>query len=357
MELLIQKLIKTVPDWEKILTFPPFNLVIKRKDRRIIFKYTPSSDFSLEIVREARGLILEDKTWKVLCYPFKKFFNYGEPYADKIDWETATVETKHDGSLIKVYFYDGKWRVATNGTIDAEDAELNSSYYKNFKELFDVAVKNSNFDYNKLDINCSFLLELCSSENHIVVYYDKPQLFHIGTRSNLTLEEVEVDIGVEKPKQWKLSNLEECIDMVKTFGLKTEGFVVKDKNYNRIKIKSQDWVAAHKISSSLGEVNLVYLIQSDQSEEVITYFPEVKAEIIELKEKIKKFVSYIETQVALASFYKTSTTSRAEFATQALKTEFSFIWFWIYDNVEFNPEKWVNSIKPDRLLNFINKYC
>lgn len=356
MELFIQNFIKTVPDWERILTFPPFSLAIKRKDKRIIFKYTPASDPRNEIVKEARGLILEDGTFKVVAFPFKRFFNYGEPYADKIDWESAVVETKHDGSLIKVYFYDGEWKVGTNNTIDAEDAKLQSTY-ENFRDLFNEAAKNSGFNFDKLDPHYTYDLELCSSFNHIVVYYDKPQLFHIGTRSNLTLEEVEVDIGVEKPKQWKLSNLEECIDMVKTFGLKTEGFVVKDKNYNRIKIKSQDWVAAHRISSSLGEVSLVYLIQTDQSEEVITYFPEVKAEIIELKEKIKKFISYIETQVALASFYKTSATSRAEFAAQALKTEFSFIWFWIYDNVEFNPEKWVNSIKPDRLLNFINKYC
>ena len=30
-------------------------------------------------------------------------------------------QEKVDGSLIKVFYYDGEWRVATNGTIDARD--------------------------------------------------------------------------------------------------------------------------------------------------------------------------------------------------------------------------------------------
>ena len=63
-------------NWEELLSSPPYSLSIKRKDTRILFKYSQiDSDFSLEIVREARGLILEDKTWNVVCYPFKKFYN------------------------------------------------------------------------------------------------------------------------------------------------------------------------------------------------------------------------------------------------------------------------------------------
>ena len=50
-------------NWEELLSSPPYSLSIKRKDTRILFKYSQiDSDFSLEIDREARGLILEDKT-------------------------------------------------------------------------------------------------------------------------------------------------------------------------------------------------------------------------------------------------------------------------------------------------------
>jgi hypothetical protein len=56
-------------------------------------------------------LILELDTWKVMSLAFKKFFNSEEGNAHKIDWNTAKVLEKLDGSLIQVY-YDGfvdKW--------------------------------------------------------------------------------------------------------------------------------------------------------------------------------------------------------------------------------------------------------
>ena len=106
----IVNFIKENPNWEKLLSSKPYSLSIKRKDSRILFKYSQiDSDPSLEIVKEARGLILEDGTWNIVAYPFKRFFNYGEPNAAAIDWTSARVQTKEDGSLIKVYFYNGEW--------------------------------------------------------------------------------------------------------------------------------------------------------------------------------------------------------------------------------------------------------
>jgi hypothetical protein len=59
----------------------------------VLFKYQQrNSPFSKQLVRECRGLILdEDDDWRVVSYPYKKFFNYNEKYAASIDWETAKV--------------------------------------------------------------------------------------------------------------------------------------------------------------------------------------------------------------------------------------------------------------------------
>jgi len=69
-----------------------------------------------------------------VAYPFNKFFNFGEEYADNIDWESAHVLEKVDGSLIKVYFHNGAWCVGTNNTIDANDAELSAPPYETFMD-------------------------------------------------------------------------------------------------------------------------------------------------------------------------------------------------------------------------------
>lgn len=101
--LYIQKFIKENENWEILLSSEPYCLKIKRHDTLplILFMYNHyKSDLSEEICQESRGLILEDHTFKVVCYPFKKFFNYGESLAATIDWDSVRLLNKLDGSII-----------------------------------------------------------------------------------------------------------------------------------------------------------------------------------------------------------------------------------------------------------------
>lgn len=148
MNLKLVEFIENNKDWKELLSANPFCISIQEQDGFILFKYSQvDSDFSNEVVRECRGLILNAK-FKPVCVPFFKFGNYGESYCPDIDWTSARVQEKVDGSLIKVWFYDGKWRVSTNGTIDAYKSEIGQPIFslleipfKTFGELFDVASK------------------------------------------------------------------------------------------------------------------------------------------------------------------------------------------------------------------------
>ena len=346
-------------NWEELLSSPPYSLSIKTKDTRILFKYSQiKSDFSLEIVREARGLILEDKTWNVVCYPFKKFFNYGEAYADEIDWKSAKVTSKEDGSLIKVYFYNGEWRVGTNSTIDAEDAVLNSPYYRNFRELFDVAANNCKFDFDRLDPNYTYLMELCSCYNTIVVPYNEPKLFHIGTRNNITCEEVEVDIGIEKPKQYMLSSLDDCIAMAATFDFTKEGFVVVDKNYHRVKVKSEDYVRVHRLANN-GSITLeraIDLIRINELEEFLVYCPQYTDFINDVRHRFNKFYSDIYFNVNMALIEKMNCETRKDFAAVAKTFKYPMVWFKVYDTKSFDIDAWINSLTTAKLAAYLEKY-
>lgn len=343
-------------NWEELLSSSPYFLSIKRKDKRILFKYSQiNSDFSLEIVKEARGLILEDKTWNVICYPFKKFFNYGEIYADKIDWETAIVTSKEDGTLIKIYYYDGKWRVGTNSTIDAVDAELSAPPYHNFRELFDVAAKNSNFDFDRLDPHYTYLMELCSRFNTIVVPYNETKLFHIGTRDNRTFQEVEVDIGVEKPRTFKLSSLDDCIAMAATFDFTQEGFVCRDKDYHRIKIKGEDYLRAHRLANnnSITLERAIDLIRTNEISEFISYFPHYKEYIQEVQEKYYTLINRFkwERMEAINHLYL----ERKDFAQIAKKSPYPFIWFKLYDDNNFSVDDFVEALTTKKTVVYIEE--
>ena len=342
-------------NWEELLSSPPYSLSIKRKDTRILFKYSQiNSDFSLEIVREARGLILEDKTWKIVCYPFKKFFNYGEAYANEIDWETAKITSKEDGSLIKIYNYNSEWRVGTNSTIDAEDAVLNSPYYRNFRELFDVAANNCKFDFDRLDPNYTYLMELCSCHNTIVVPYNEPKLFHVGTRNNITCEEEEVDIGIEKPKEWALSSLNDCIAMAATFDFTREGFVCRDKSYHRVKVKSEDYVKTHRMISNgkVSEEKILSLICSGEEGEFLSYFPTYTTIFQNIKIKRDK-LKYLFYEIKKEVFsLKEKGMERKDFAQLVKNNDFSFLYFLMYDNSQLNFLDWENKISYKKMVKY-----
>ncbi len=67
------------------------------------------------------GIIVQKDSNKIVCFPFSKFFNFGERHNTcNLDWETVFTE-KLDGSLIKLYFLESEdqWIIATNNTIDS----------------------------------------------------------------------------------------------------------------------------------------------------------------------------------------------------------------------------------------------
>ena len=289
--------IKNNIEWEANLT-QGYAISIKRKDGFIMFSYSQiDSDFYNEIVRECRGLILHEETLTPVCVPFYKFGNYGEGYCDNIDWDSAVVQEKVDGSLIKVWNYNNEWHISTNGTIDAKDAGIpvDISPYANFYELFVKAAENCNLNIEALNKDYTYMFELTSPFNRVVVPYNDIKIRHIGTRDNITLEELNIDIGVDKPKIYNLKSLEDCIEMAKNLPFSEEGYVVVDKYWKRNKIKSPAYVAAHHLKNNgiITKVRIIALIRLNEQKEFLVYYPEFKDTFDEVENKINLFINII----------------------------------------------------------------
>lgn len=249
-------------NWRDILK-DEYKITVKEEYPFAIFNYGIDCDFSNPIVQESRGIILDLDNLEVVCWPFRKFGNYNESYADKIDWNTARVQDKIDGSIIKLWWnrMTGKWQFSTNATINADTALANQMTQETF---LDVIRKADNYNeiilrlpiFNK---DYTFIFELVSPETQVVVKYPKPHLYHIGTRNNIGGQEMDSDIGIEKPKEYKLKSLDDCVtaaselnksDDGQVHGVKKEGFVVVDGNWSRIKVKSPDYLMLHRMSSN-----------------------------------------------------------------------------------------------------------
>ncbi|MCL2436638.1 MAG: hypothetical protein FWD00_01220 [Clostridiales bacterium] len=353
--------IKENPDWRQRLSCNPYNLFINDDKDFTILKYSQrDSDFNNEIVRECRGIII-DKDCNPVCIPFFKFGNYGEPYADIIDWETAKVEEKIDGSLIKVWNYRGKWIISTNGTIFAEKAAIGAAdekkantTFNNFAELFENARINSKLDFDFLNPQYTYMFEIVSPYNRIVALYDSIDIYHIGTRDNTTLLEIEIDIGIKKPRTYLCNSLKDLIEMASTLRYCEEGYVVKDKNYKRIKVKSPAYVAVHHLISGMNEKGLLELMRTNEANEFLTYFPEYKQNIDILSEKIDRLISHIE-EILESKISGVNFETRKDFALIVTQTKYPAFFFNYYDGKEKNPLKWLWSMPNDKIIEHLNR--
>lgn len=241
-------------NWEEIMTNDLF-IKVKKEENLAIFNYGIGCDFSNPVVQEARGIIIDLDTLEVACWPFRKFGNHTESYADTIDWSSARVLEKIDGSIIKLWFDKraNKWQFSTNSTIRAEQAPLSAFSGMCF---YDVISRTQNFGsipFDTLDKDTTYIFELVSPETEIVIKYPVPMLYHIGTRSNITGAESEVDIGMPKPRSFALSSLNDCIkasiELNQGDVVDSEGFVVVDKDYHRVKVKSPEYFALHRLKT------------------------------------------------------------------------------------------------------------
>lgn len=354
MTLKIVDFIKTHSNWENLLTSSPYNLTIKRDGKLILFKYNQiNSDFNEEICCEARGLILEEGTWKVVRMAFKKFFNLGESFAAKIDWDSAVASEKLDGSLISFYWYNGGWRVATNGCIDAEDAPCDGAF-KTFKDLIDRALEDNPIDFKRLNTGCTFTFELCSPHNQQVVEYKDFKLYLILVRNNNTLDELNIYQAAEifhlnTPKQYPIKgNVEDFKKLIETFGDDKEGIVVKDKDNKRVKIKTETYFQLHHWlnNGNVGRKRIFELLETGEDSEFLAYFPRYRDAFTEMKREIvmaKWEMKYIENFVADWKNKNPNATKKqfSEFVNLTTK-EYQFYFYRAYDYGKIEPPEDIN---------------
>ena len=293
-------------NWREKMKAMRIRIVESDDSPLVVFNYGPDCDFSNPVVQEARGIIIDIEKLDVVCWPFRKFGNWNESYADRIDWESAKITEKIDGSIIKLYYYDGCWNWATNSTISADQAHLNDNKNVTFLDVIKRTENYKEIPFDSLDKNCTYLFELVSPETQVVIRYDRRMLYHIGTRNNLTGKELDADIGIIKPK---LYTGEENLEFWKTFasnmneGLEHEGFVVVDKNYNRIKIKTPEYLIAHRdatLKLSKNKALEVLMENYEKRIEKITATVQNKAklafyrwQLAEFELKLEQYIAYV----------------------------------------------------------------
>ena len=238
------------------------------------------SPMASSIVQNCRGIILDqDDDWKIVAWPFNKFFNYGEGHAATIDWSTAAVQEKVDGSLMVLYWYDDSWHVATSGSPDASGSVGTTSSIK-FRDLFWKTFYKMKFsEPPSINRSYTFMFELTSPYNRVVVPHTESKLTLTGMRNVWNGNEMQTRLrsSFNPVRGFWLRSLEDLTETFKTMDpLAQEGYVIVDAKFNRIKVKHPGYVALHHMKSSFSVKALVEVIRSGEVSEVLAHFPEWK---------------------------------------------------------------------------------
>jgi len=253
------------------------------------FKYSQfDSPKTHPIVLEARGIVLEEGTWDLVAKGFDRFFNVGELEDEfkLFDWSNFTVQSKEDGSLILLYWYDGEWRVNTSGSFGFGEVHDTG---KVFGPLFWEVASFKPEEIPSRWKDYTLVFELCTLYNKVVLKHTIPKvvLLSVFDRST-TPSEFEVEeadyiaevLGVPRPAIYNLSSLEEIREWV--FSLDAyveicEGVVLRDCNGQRWKWKTKRYGAAHHLKDNgniLLPKNLVPICLMDETAEMKVLFPE-----------------------------------------------------------------------------------
>jgi len=287
-----------------------FNLKTRVYENKVLLKYDQLSSPTLmanKEVQECRGLILEKGTWKVMSLAFTKFFNSEEGNAHKIDWDTAHVLEKLDGSCIQVYWDWNKeqWFAATTGTAEGE-GEVNNKLGTTFNQLFWNTVTEK-YEFKKENLNKLFcyVFELTTPYNIVVKPHGESAASLLMVRNLLTLEEVPFEaltgiadsLGVPRVKSYDL-NAKNVGALLRTFENMVwhdEGYVVVDANFNRVKIKNPAYVAVHHLKGKTAEHNIMTIVKTNEIEEFASTFPDRKDELVKLKANYDALIAKLDS--------------------------------------------------------------
>ncbi len=222
-----------------------------------------------DIEEECRGLVLEEGTWDIVAKPFTRFYKTGIKRELKdIDLQKSLIQSKEDGTLIIMYYYKGTWRV--NCIQNYADDTLPFNNMMTYKELFEsiLGTPLSYLSPDELDINSTYLFEMCSVHNRVVRKYEPARLFLLtiikkmedNHYQELTISEIDdcaKYLGVFRPQVFEFENhndITKYLRIKEKTDITFEGFVInfegerfKQKNYSYLmlhRLRFRNWVAA-----------------------------------------------------------------------------------------------------------------
>lgn len=293
-----------------------YDISAKIDGHLVLLDYGIRSPKTDPITIECRSLILSYPELTLVSKKFSRFFNYGEApdLYKNLDLNRAVVMEKADGSLIGLYYGDGKWRLSTRGLPNASGNHLFGGTFFD-KALaafgFETTEQLQSFCDSYLEQGMTYVFEYISPENRIVTPYTITEMVLLGVNDghiDLHPPELEKIVGLFKEcgLAVRMPTIHNLSDMTPDNLLKasnnldglSEGFVVWDPVSNlRVKMKSNLYVKVHGMRGENTQPtpkNIIAMIHGDDIDEFLAYFPEYTDMANIWKQKMESIVGALE---------------------------------------------------------------
>ena len=224
-----------------------------------------------EVTLMCRGLVTDNKG-DIVATPFQKFFNIEEGKFEPT--EKFEVYEKMDGSLGIVFWYEGKWILATRGSFTSDQAIKGTEILKKYNT--DILFRHM-----------TFCFEIIYKENRIVLDYGEDEKLVMLGAFDRWGKDYDIsdwdEWGFDVVKKYDgIKDFKELKAMVKD---DQEGFVVKFSNGDRIKVKGVEYLRLHKIMTNVTTTGVwEYLKNGEDVMELLKDVPD------EFYKKIQNYV-------------------------------------------------------------------
>jgi len=237
-----------------------------------IYNYSRTTQYEGKwdnITKSCRGLIL-DREGNVVAKSFDKFFNLEEHNPEEIPNEEFEVYEKLDGSLGILFWYQGKWILASKGSFISDQAIKGKN------------ILNSKYNVEPIPKGYTTLVEIIYPENRIVCSYGNDEvLVVLSMVSNASGKELDYDSLLKINEETGLPVIKKYDGIQDYKTLKTliskdrEGYVVRFRNGFRIKIKGDEYIRLHRILTGFSNVDIwEYLKDKKDLNELLDKVPD-----------------------------------------------------------------------------------
>ncbi len=269
------------------------------------------SDFSNKEVRQSCGVVMDVEDDHVVAYSYDFIHDYNESMKEQFvqNWNKYRVERVIDGAVVRVFFFNNRWNVATLKCVDATDAYWSSK--KSFRDLFEECAVSDGLDYSKLNQKFCYTFIIQHPHNHMVVNYSAPTLMHLctvdvsqGIPTYVSTNDTGItSVGTVKFKSFQVMEEElarpETVPFNKGSSL---GFIViNNETGERTRMERREYTRARTMKSNCANINyrvleIIFedyrLYQTDPSNNHVR-----KAEFLQFFPQYKKHFHLMETNL------------------------------------------------------------